>query len=90
MDKDTIKKVSEVARLNLTDEELTDFGKDFDSILDYFSKLHDEKLKDLPSKETASVLRNDETSIDNVIPEKILDNAPEKENNLYKVPKGSK
>ena len=90
MDKDTIKKVSEVARLNLTDEEISDFGKDFDGILEQFSELHKEKFGELKAEEKAVVLRKDETHLDGTIAEKILDNAPEKENNLLKVPKGSK
>ncbi len=90
MDKGTIKKVADVARLNLTDEEISDFGKDFDGILEQFSELHKEKFGELKTEEKPAILRNDETHLDNVIAEKILDNAPEKENNLYKVPKGSK
>ena len=90
MDKQTIKKVAEVARLNLSDEELSEFGKDFDGILEQFSKLHKEKLGEFYAEEKAAVLRKDETHLDSIIAEKILDNAPEKENNLLKVPKGSK
>lgn len=90
MDKSTIKKVAEVARLSLTDEELSGFGKDFDGILEQFSKLHKEKIEEFDAEEKAAVLRNDETHLDSIIAEKILDNAPEKENNMYKVPKGSK
>lgn len=90
MDKGTIKKVAEVARLNLTGEEVSDFGKDFDGILEQFSELHKEKLGEFGTEEKASVLRNDESRVDQTTAEKILDNAPEKEDNMYKVPKGSK
>ena len=90
MDKETIKKVAEVARLNLTGEEISDFVKDFDGILDHFSKLHKEKLGDFALEEKTAVLRKDGTHIDQIMAEKILDNAPEKEDNLYKVPKGYK
>lgn len=90
MDKDTIKKVAEVARLNLTDQEISDFSRDFDGILEQFSELHKEKLGEFGKEEKAVVLRKDETHLDGIIVERILDNAPGKENNLYKVPKGSK
>ncbi len=90
MDKPTIKKVADVARLNLTDQELEDFGKDFDGILEQFSELHKNKIEDSDTEEKTAMLRQDKSYLDNSIAEKILDNAPEKENNLYKVPKGSK
>lgn len=90
MDKQTIKKVADVARLNLTDEEISGFSKDFDGILEKFSKLNEEEIKESNAEEKTTVLRKDETHLDNAIAEKILDNVPEKENNLYKVPKGSK
>ncbi|MBI4177742.1 MAG: aspartyl/glutamyl-tRNA amidotransferase subunit C [Candidatus Aenigmarchaeota archaeon] len=90
MDKPTIKKVAEVARLNLTDEEISDFSKDFDGILEQFSKLHKEKFGEGDAEEKAAILRKDGTQLDNAVAEKIMDNAPNKENNLYKVPKGSK
>ncbi|MBI4168245.1 MAG: Asp-tRNA(Asn)/Glu-tRNA(Gln) amidotransferase subunit GatC [Candidatus Aenigmarchaeota archaeon] len=90
MDKDTIKKVADVARLNLTDEEISDFSRDFDGILEQFSELHKEKLEEFEEEEKSAVLRKDESVLDFTVSEKILDNAPDKENKLYKVPKGSK
>lgn len=90
MDKPTIKKVAEVARLNLTDDEIAGFSKDFDGILEQFSRLHKEEFDEPKTEEKTVVLRKDGQEIDPVIAEKILDNAPEKENGLYKVPKGSK
>lgn len=90
MDKQTIKKVAEVARLNLTDEEISGFSRDFDGILEQFSTLHKENFENFSTEEKAVVIRKDETHLDKTIAEKILDNSPEKEGNMYKVPKGSK
>ncbi len=91
MDKDTIKKIADVARLNLTDEEYAKFGESFEDILGHFSELHKEYPGNSDDDEGATnVLRKDETRLDSDVAKKIMDNAPQKENNLYKVPKGSK
>lgn len=39
MDPDVVRKVAKIARLDLTDEEVEDFSRDLEEILDYFSVL---------------------------------------------------
>lgn len=90
MDKETIKKVADVARLNLTGDEYAKFSESFEDILGHFSELHKENLKDDADDDATNAMRKDDARLDKNTAKKIMDNAPQKENNLYKVPKGSK
>ncbi len=90
MDKETIKKAADVARLNLTGAEYAKFSESFEDILGHFSKLHKEDLNDEDNDGAINVMRKDDARLDKGVADKIMGNAPQKENNLYKVPKGSK
>ncbi|MFH0889985.1 MAG: Asp-tRNA(Asn)/Glu-tRNA(Gln) amidotransferase subunit GatC [Candidatus Aenigmatarchaeota archaeon] len=91
MDKETIKKVAEVARLNLTENEFEEFEKSFGDILGHFAILQNAKLEEPEKQEGgANILRDDKADIDRDIAKKIMENAPVKEDKLLKVPKGSK
>ena len=83
-------KVAGVARLNLTEEELKSFENSFEEILKHFSSLHKAKIKDGKERESEiNPLRDDKIS-ESRTAKKIMKNVPYSENNLLKVPRGSK
>lgn len=85
-----LKKTAHLARLNLTEEEVELYSKQLEDILNYFQKL--QELDTSNVEPMAHVLplnniwREDEVK-ESMDQELILMNAPEVENNCFKVPK---
>jgi aspartyl-tRNA(Asn)/glutamyl-tRNA(Gln) amidotransferase subunit C len=85
-----LKKTAHLARLNLTEEEVEIYSKQLEDILNYFQKL--QELDTSNVEPMAHVLplnniwREDEIK-ESMDQELILMNAPEVENNCFKVPK---
>ena len=90
IDKDTVKYVAKLARIKLNDAKIDDFTGQLDKILTYIEKLNQIDTKSVEPTSHAlamkNVFREDENipSLENDI---ALSNAPEKENNHFKVPK---
>ena len=85
-----IDQVANLARLNLTDEEKKLYGEQLSNILDHaeeLQKLNTDKIKPtshaIPMK---NVLREDK-AIPCKYSKDILKNAPEEEDNMFKVPR---
>ncbi len=90
IERKTVEKVAKLARLELTSEELDRYGAQLSAILDYIAKL--EKL-DVASLEplahavdTSNVFRADEAK-PSLPREGALQNAPEKTDDFFIVPK---
>ena len=90
INKDTIKKISKLARISVTNEETDRLEKDLNSILKFV-----EQLKELNTDKIAPIasvfdqpltMNKDEIRKINE-KEEILKNAPEKNSNYYIVPK---
>lgn len=90
IDKKQVEYVARLARLTLTEEEKETYTSQLNDILDYAAKLDQLDTKDivptahvLPLK---NVLREDKTGhcLDQ---ERVLANAPEKEEGMFKVPR---
>ena len=90
INKDTIKKISKLARISVTNEETDRLEKDLNSILKFV-----EQLKELNTDQIAPIasvsdqpltMNKDEIRKINE-KEEILKNAPEKNSNYYIVPK---
>ncbi len=88
MDKQTILKVAEIARLKLAEEELSRFEKEFESIFDYFSDLKKLDLREEfgYATDNKNVFRDDRVKAKNS--EEILKNVPRIDKRYLKVPKG--
>ncbi len=88
MDRQTILKVAEIARLKLTEEELSRFEKEFEKIFDYFSDLKKLELqKEFGyATDNKNVFREDIINSKN--PEEILKPVPKTDKRYLKVPKG--
>ncbi len=88
--KETIEHVARLARLNLTDEEKEKLTLEMGSIITYVDKLNKLDTSDIQPTAHVMPLRNVfredriESSYDR---EKVLANAPSKEDGCFKVPK---
>jgi aspartyl-tRNA(Asn)/glutamyl-tRNA(Gln) amidotransferase subunit C len=90
INKDTIKKISKLARISVTNEETDRLEKDLNSILKFVEQLKElntDKITPIASV-SDQVLTMNKDEIKNINEkEEILKNAPEKNSNYYIVPK---
>jgi len=87
---DQVKKVAELARLKLDNNEVKHHAKQIEKILDYINQLEKIDTKGVPSTtraiEVINVLRSD---VNNIFENRdaLLNLAPARENDFFKVPK---
>lgn len=90
IDRKTVEKVAKLARLQLTDDELTRYGGQLGAILDYIAKLEKLDVSGLEplahAVDTQNVFRADEPR-PSLPREAALQNAPEKTGDFFIVPK---
>ena len=87
---DEVKKVAQLARLELNESEINQHAEQLEKILEYIKQLEKINTEDIPCTtraiEVVNVLRKDEKkNYENS--EQILDLAPSRENKYFKVPK---
>ena len=87
---DEVKKVAQLARLELNENEINQHAEQLEKILEYIKQLEKINTEDVPCTtraiEVVNVLRKDENkNYENS--EEILDLAPSRENKFFKVPK---
>ena len=87
---DEVKKVAQLARLELNESEIKQHAEQLEKILEYIKQLDKINTEDIPCTtraiEVVNVLRKDEKrNYENS--EEILDLAPSRENKFFKVPK---
>ena len=87
---DEVKKVAQLARLELNESEIHQHSEQLEKILEYIKQLEKINTENVPCTtraiEVVNVLRKDEkTNYENS--EEILDLAPSRENKFFKVPK---
>ena len=85
-----VKKVAQLARLELNDNQTQKHAEQLEKILDYIKQLEKINTDNIPCTtraiEVVNVVRKDEKkAYDN--PEKLVELAPSRENNFFKVPK---
>ncbi len=84
-----VEHIADLARLSLTDEEKERFREQLSAILDHFSKLQTLDTADIPPTFSVlsphNVLRPDRVH-PCLTPEELLRNAPQSENNQFRVP----
>ena len=87
---DEVKKVAQLARLELNEREIQQHGEQLEKILDYIKQLEKINTENIPCTtraiEVANVLRKDEKK-DYLNVEELMDLAPSRENKFFKVPK---
>ena len=87
---DEVKKVAQLARLELNESEINQHAEQLEKILEYIKQLEKINTENVPCTtraiEVVNVLRNDEKkNYENS--DEILDLAPSRENKFFKVPK---
>ncbi len=91
MDKEEILHLAELARLNITDDELEAYKKDFEGILGYISSIQEVDVPLQEHYETSvnqNILREDEHPCEaGRFTEDILHEAPDREGDYFKVKK---
>ena len=87
---DEVKKVAQLARLELNESEIQQHAEQLEKILDYIKQLEKINTDNIPCTtraiEVVNVLRKDEKK-DYKNSEELLDLAPSRENKFFKVPK---
>ena len=87
---DEVKKVANLARLELNESEIQQHSEQLEKILDYIKQLEKINTENIPCTtraiEVVNVLRKDEKK-DYENSEELLDLAPSRENKFFKVPK---
>jgi aspartyl-tRNA(Asn)/glutamyl-tRNA(Gln) amidotransferase subunit C len=90
IDKEQVHKVAHLARLELNPEEEEQFTAQLGSILDYFEQLSELDVSDVPPTtraiDVSNVTRQDRLQ-QYSDRQSILDNAPDREDDFFKVPK---
>ncbi|KAM3092198.1 Asp-tRNA(Asn)/Glu-tRNA(Gln) amidotransferase subunit GatC [Phormidesmis sp. 146-35] len=90
LDRQQVHKVAHLARLQLTPEEEEKFSTQLSSILDYFEQLSELDVTDVQPTtraiEVSNVVRLDQHN-PSTEREAILDSAPDREGEFFKVPK---
>ena len=85
-----VRHVALLSRLTFSDEEIQDFTRDLNGILEYVEKLNELDVADIEptshSLKMSNVFRDDVVE-PSMSPEEILSNAPEQEDKCFKVPK---
>ncbi|MEA2082415.1 MAG: Asp-tRNA(Asn)/Glu-tRNA(Gln) amidotransferase subunit GatC [Elusimicrobiota bacterium] len=89
MNTDEIKKIAQLARIEIKESELDDFAEEFNKILEYFKELDKAPTDGVEPFvfDEANTWREDEASSDPAAREKILANAPERQDDFFKVRK---
>ena len=87
---DEVKKVAQLARLELNESEIDKHAEQLEKILEYIKQLEKINTDNIPCTtraiEVVNVLRKDEKK-DYKNSEELLDLAPSRENKFFKVPK---
>ncbi|WP_099189403.1 Asp-tRNA(Asn)/Glu-tRNA(Gln) amidotransferase subunit GatC [Tepidibacter mesophilus] len=90
LDKDTVKHVAKLSRLEVKDDEIEAISKKIGDVLNYVEKLQsvDTENTDITYNpiNISNQFRNDEVK-ESLEVKKVLQNAPEKEMGCFKVPK---
>jgi len=89
-DKDTVRKVAEIARITLTEEEVSEFSSDMESILEAFKDLQKMEVRNMKPTfqplETKNVMRDDEIE-ESLSQIDALKNTKQKERGYFRGPK---
>jgi aspartyl-tRNA(Asn)/glutamyl-tRNA(Gln) amidotransferase subunit C len=88
LSEEEVKKVAEMARIELTDAEVTKFQKDLSSVLDYVDVLKEVDTEGLEIVSSVTGLENvTRADVPRLIDyqEEIMANAPERKDKFYKV-----
>ncbi len=90
IDKNTINKIARLSRIKLDDKESDDYINDLNSILDWVEQLNEvntENVEPLSNISSSILPKREDVSKDTNSSEEILENAPDKLEGFFAVPK---
>ncbi len=90
IDKNTINKIARLSRIKLDDKESEDYIKDLNSILDWVEQLNEvntENVEPLSNISSSILPTREDVSSDSNSSDEILENAPDKLEGFFAVPK---
>ena len=90
IDKNTINKIASLSRIKLDDKESEDYIKDLNSILDWVEQLNEvntENVEPLSNISSSILPKREDVSKDVNSSKEILENAPDKLEGFFAVPK---
>ena len=90
IDKNTINKIARLSRIKLDDKESEDYINDLNSILDWVEQLNEvntENIEPLSNISSSILPKREDVSKDTNSSEEILENAPDKLEGFFAVPK---
>ena len=90
IDKNTINKIARLSRIKLDDKESEDYIKDLNSILDWVEQLNEvntENVEPLINISSSILPKREDVSKDTNSSQEILENAPDKLEGFFAVPK---
>ena len=90
IDKNTINKISRLSRIKLDDKESEDYIRDLNSILDWVEQLNElntENVEPLSNISSSILPKREDVSKDVNSSDEILENAPDKLEGFFAVPK---
>ena len=90
IDKNTINKIARLSRIKLDDKESEDYIKDLNAILDWVEQLNEvntENVKPLSNISSSILPKREDIAMDINSSNEILENAPEKLEGFFSVPK---
>ena len=90
IDKNTINKIARLSRIKLDDKESEDYINDLNSILDWVEQLNEvntENVAPLSNISSSILPKREDVSKDTNSSEEILENAPDKLEGFFAVPK---
>ena len=90
IDKNTINKIARLSRIKLDDKESEDYINDLNSILDWVEQLNEvntENVEPLSNISSSILPKREDVSKDSNSSDEILENAPDKLEGFFAVPK---
>ena len=90
IDESQVRTVAKLARLDLTDEEVTEFSSELSAILDYIEKLNELDTDSVEPLAHCLPIHNvfrDDSVKSSLELEDVLKNAPQRQGEFFKVPK---
>lgn len=85
-----VRYVANLARINLTDEEVTRYGSQLEEIMGYIEKLSEVDIEGIEPTAHAYALANrvrEDVPVESLPPSGLLQNAPDQANDQLRVPK---
>ncbi|KKN85884.1 hypothetical protein LCGC14_0275020 [marine sediment metagenome] len=90
IDEKLIRHIGRLSRIELTDEQVETFGRQFTDIVAYMDKLQELDTEGVEPMAHAVPIHNvfgDDVVVESIGPERALANAPDRDGDFYKVPK---